>query len=60
MNLIVNGTIHLVDADPSTRLLHVMRNDAGLRGANFGCGSRNAALRAKFKAVFGCYTDGRR
>ena len=35
----VNGTEHTVEVDPSTPLLYVLRNDLGLRGPRFGCGS---------------------
>jgi aerobic-type carbon monoxide dehydrogenase small subunit (CoxS/CutS family) len=38
VTLLVNGTEHTVDVDPSTRLLYVLRNDLGLRGPRFGCG----------------------
>ena len=38
IKLHVNGTAHDVDADPSTPLLYVLRNDLGLRGPRFGCG----------------------
>jgi len=34
----VNGADHTVDADPSTPLLYVLRDDLGLNGAKFGCG----------------------
>ena len=34
----VNGHTHEVDADPSTPLLYVLRNDLELNGAKFGCG----------------------
>jgi nicotinate dehydrogenase subunit A len=34
----VNGRLHLVDADPETPLLYVLRNDLGLSGPKFGCG----------------------
>jgi aerobic-type carbon monoxide dehydrogenase small subunit (CoxS/CutS family) len=34
----VNGQSHTVDADPSTPLLYVLRNDVGVRGPHFGCG----------------------
>jgi nicotinate dehydrogenase subunit A len=34
----VNGSVHMVDADPDTPLLYVLRNDLGLNGAKFGCG----------------------
>lgn len=34
----VNGTEVTVEADPSTPLLYLLRNDAGLTGPHFGCG----------------------
>ena len=34
----VNGTSHRIDADPSTPLLYVLRNELALRGPKFGCG----------------------
>jgi nicotinate dehydrogenase subunit A len=34
----VNGTQVTVDAEPSTPLLYILRNDAGLTGPHFGCG----------------------
>lgn len=36
--LTVNGTERVVDADPDTPLLLVLRNDLDLKGARFGCG----------------------
>ena len=36
--LTVNGKDHSVQADPSTPLLYVLRNDVGLQGPRFGCG----------------------
>ena len=39
MNLTVNGTSLAVDAKPDTPLLYVLRNDLGLVGSRFGCGS---------------------
>ncbi|MEX2208876.1 MAG: (2Fe-2S)-binding protein [Myxococcota bacterium] len=38
IELRVNGRVERVDADPSTPLLYVLRNDLGLRAAKFGCG----------------------
>ena len=38
MKLDVNGKTHEVEADPSTPLLYVLRNDLKLNGAKFGCG----------------------
>jgi len=35
----VNGERHSVAADPDTPLLYVLRNDLGLVGSRFGCGS---------------------
>jgi hypothetical protein len=34
----VNGISHQIDADPSTPLLYVLRNDLALHGPKFGCG----------------------
>jgi len=39
MNLTVNGSVRAVDAKPDTPLLYVLRNDLGLVGSRFGCGS---------------------
>ena len=38
MTLKVNGKTHVVDVDPSTPLLYILRNDLGLQGPRFGCG----------------------
>jgi nicotinate dehydrogenase subunit A len=38
VQLRVNGRTHEVDADPSTPLLFVLRNDLGLTAAKLGCG----------------------
>jgi aerobic-type carbon monoxide dehydrogenase small subunit (CoxS/CutS family) len=38
VKLQVNGATHEVDADPSTPLLYVLRNDLDLHGPRFGCG----------------------
>ena len=35
----VNGARHRVACNPDTPLLYVLRNDLGLAGARFGCGS---------------------
>ena len=37
-DLLVNGQTRRVDADPSTPLLYVLRDDLGLVAAKFGCG----------------------
>src|SRR5919204_955455 len=39
MNLTVNGTTRAVRAKLDTPLLYVLRNDLGLVGSRFGCGS---------------------
>jgi nicotinate dehydrogenase subunit A len=38
ISLKVNGTSRVVDTDPSTPLLYVLRDDLGLNGPKFGCG----------------------
>ena len=38
VKLHVNGAIHEVEAESSTPLLYVLRNDLGLQGPRFGCG----------------------
>lgn len=38
ITLNVNGTSRVVDVEPSTPLLYVLRNDLGLLGPRFGCG----------------------
>jgi nicotinate dehydrogenase subunit A len=39
MNVTVNGVTREVVAKPDTPLLYVLRNDFGLVGSRFGCGS---------------------
>jgi len=39
MILDVNGAQRMVEAHPDTPLLYVLRNDLGLVGTRFGCGS---------------------
>jgi nicotinate dehydrogenase subunit A len=38
ISLKVNGKARIVDTDPSTPLLYVLRDDLGLNGPKFGCG----------------------
>jgi aerobic-type carbon monoxide dehydrogenase small subunit (CoxS/CutS family) len=38
ITLKVNGKTHVVDVEPATPLLYVLRNDLGLQGPRFGCG----------------------
>lgn len=57
LNLKVNGAVHQVDADPSTPLLYVLRNDLALNGAKYGCGLGQCGactVLADGKAVFSC------
>ena len=39
VTLAVNGRRSTVVADPTTPLLYVLRNDLGLKGTRFGCGT---------------------
>jgi nicotinate dehydrogenase subunit A len=38
ISLKVNGKARVVDTDPDTPLLYVLRNDLNLKGPKFGCG----------------------
>lgn len=38
ITLKVNNETHVVDVDPSTPLLYILRNDLDLSGPRFGCG----------------------
>lgn len=38
LNLVVNGIKHVVDVEPETPLLWVLRDTIGLTGTKFGCG----------------------
>lgn len=38
IHLCINGEARAVDADPSTPLIYVLRNQLGLTGAKLGCG----------------------
>lgn len=38
ISLKVNGKSQVVEADPSTPLLYVLRNDLAFNGPRFGCG----------------------
>jgi nicotinate dehydrogenase subunit A len=53
----INGKSREVDADPSTPLLYVLRNDLGLHGAKFGCGLGQCGactVHVDSRAVFSC------
>ena len=39
MDLIINGETRRVDADPTAKLLDVLRGELGLTGPRFGCGA---------------------
>jgi CO/xanthine dehydrogenase Mo-binding subunit/aerobic-type carbon monoxide dehydrogenase small subunit (CoxS/CutS family) len=39
ITLNVNDQFHSIEVDPETPLLYVLRNDLGLKGPKFGCGS---------------------
>ena len=41
LKLRVNGHQHEVAAEPKTPLLYILRNDLGLKGTRFGCGTGN-------------------
>ena len=57
ITLTVNGASRVVDADPGTPLLYVLRDDLGLNGAKFGCGlgqCGSCTVLLDGKAVFSC------
>jgi len=59
INFTVNGQSRQVDADPSTPLLYVLRDDLALNGAKFGCGLGQCGactVMIDGNAVFSCVT----
>ena len=57
ISLNVNGQEHMVDADPATPLLYVLREDLQLNAAKFGCGHgsmRICTVMVDNSAVFSC------
>ncbi|HEY2210137.1 MAG TPA: (2Fe-2S)-binding protein [Bradyrhizobium sp.] len=55
--LTINGQSHAIDADPSTPLLYVLRDDLALHGAKFGCGLGQCGactVHVDNRAVFSC------
>ena len=59
MKLDVNGRVHDVDADPTTPLLYVLRDELQLNAAKFGCGLGQCGactVMADGDAIFSCIT----
>ncbi len=57
MKLTVNGESREADADPSTPLIYVLRNDLGLKGTKLGCGLEQCgacAVLVDGKSVLSC------
>lgn len=57
ISLNVNGRERSIDADPSTPLLYVLREDLQLNGAKFGCGMGQCGactVMVDGRAVFSC------
>ena len=57
ITLNVNGSDHEIDADPSTPLLYVLRDDLALNGAKYGCGLGQCGactIQIEERAVFSC------
>jgi nicotinate dehydrogenase subunit A len=55
----VNGTNHIIDSDPDTPLLYVLRDDLQLNGAKYGCGLGQCGactVQLDDRAVFSCVT----
>jgi aerobic-type carbon monoxide dehydrogenase small subunit (CoxS/CutS family) len=53
----LNGAVQMVDADPATPLLYVLRDDLRLNGAKFGCGLGQCGACTVIvddRAVFSC------
>ena len=59
ITLDVNGRAHQIDADPTTPLLYVLREELQLNGAKFGCGLGQCGactVMVDGRAVFSCIT----
>ncbi|MFL6570302.1 MAG: (2Fe-2S)-binding protein [Burkholderiales bacterium] len=59
INLNVNGKAQELDADPTTPLLYVLRDELQLNGAKFGCGLGQCGactVLVDGRAVFSCVT----
>jgi aerobic-type carbon monoxide dehydrogenase small subunit (CoxS/CutS family) len=53
----INGQHHIVDVDPATPLLYVLRDTLGMHGAKFGCGLGQCGactVMLDGEAVFSC------
>jgi nicotinate dehydrogenase subunit A len=53
----INGELHEIDADPSTPLLYVLRNELALHGPKFGCGLGQCGacmIHVDGRATFSC------
>jgi nicotinate dehydrogenase subunit A len=59
LTLTINGSERVVDVDPETPLIYVLRNDLKLKGAKFGCGLEQCGacmVIVDGKAEFSCST----
>jgi nicotinate dehydrogenase subunit A len=59
MKLDVNGRVHEVQAEPTTPLLYVLRDELQLNAAKFGCGLGQCGactVMADGEAIFSCIT----
>ena len=60
ISLKVNGKAHVVDTDPDTPLLYVLRDDLKLNGPKFGCGLSQCGACTVImdgKAIRSCSTE---
>jgi len=59
LTLTINGSERVVDVNPETPLIYVLRNDLKLKGAKFGCGQEQCGacmVIVDGKAEFSCST----
>lgn len=59
IKLTVNGREHMLDAEPDTPLLYILRDQLALSGAKFGCGLGQCGactVMLNGEAVFSCLT----
>ena len=59
ISLKVNGKTQVVDVDPETPLLYVLRDDLSLNGPKFGCGLAQCGacvVMADGEAIYSCIT----